>query len=177
MLLFVIIVLPITSAESTAIATHFLTLLLIACAASIAACGPTMPDCPYRTEQPPVASAGCALIEGGALLVVADFSNRISVPGGSGEADEAPRCTAHRETWEETGLNVDVGKVEMVFDTGFHLFRCRLASPKATINPPPRLEVRRAWFLPLAQFSKFEWRYPYQQALMADWVRKENREP
>jgi len=145
---------------------------MIACAAGIPARGPTMPACPYQAELPPVASAGCLLNKGSSLLVVQGLNNRISVPGGSGEEGEAPRCTAYRETWEETGLPVKVGKIEKVFDTGFHLYRCRLLSPEATIDPPPRLEIRRAWFLPLAQFSDFEWRYPYQQALMHNWIRE-----
>ncbi|MFT5578373.1 MAG: 8-oxo-dGTP diphosphatase [Paraglaciecola psychrophila] len=163
--------------ESAAIVTRHLAIAIIASVCGLQSCGPSMPECPYRAEQAAVASAGCLLNQGSSLLVVAGFNNRISVPGGGSAKGEAPRCTAHRETWEETGLEVTVGKLEQVFDTGFHLYRCQLATTEATIDPPMRLEVRRAWFLPLPQFSEFEWRYPYQQALMDEWMRKQNPEP
>lgn len=44
------------------------------------------------------------------VLIHEILTNRISLPGGTIIEGEQPRAAAQRETWEETGLVVTVGK-------------------------------------------------------------------
>ena len=137
---------------------------------SIVGCSQSPPPCPHDNSQTPATSAGCMLVTGERLLVVKDFQNRISVPGGSSERKESPRCTAHRETWEETGFDVLVGELVETFDTGFHLYQCSLPDPKSAIEPPPRLELKDVFWLSSKHFSDHSWRYPYQKNLFTRWM-------
>lgn len=137
---------------------------------SIVACSQSPPSCPHDNSHAPAASAGCMLITGGQLLVVKDFRNRISVPGGSSDQRESPKCTAHRETWEETGLDVSVGVLVDTFDTGFHLYECSLSDPSSIIDPPLRIELRDVFWLSRKNFSDHSWRYPYQENLFTRWM-------
>lgn len=61
------------------------------------------------TEQ--VKGALCVVRADDKLVLVHEIlTNRISLPGGTIVAGESPRAAAQRETWEETGLVVTVGK-------------------------------------------------------------------
>ncbi len=144
--------------------------LTLAVCLSAYGCGQTPPPCPHDNNQLPAASAGCMLVKNGRLLVVQDFKSYISVPGGSSDKKESPQCTAHRETWEETGLNVYVGELVDKFDTGFHLYKCSLSNPRGMIDPPPRLELQDVFWLAVDEFPNHTWRYPYQQRLFTQWM-------
>lgn len=120
------------------------------------------PECPYTQTQPAVASAGCLALTPKGLLVVETHKGGVSVPGGKSLPDEAPRCTAQRETWEETGLVLAVGELAAVFDTGFHLFHCQHTTDSGVINPPPRFEIKAAYYLPAAEFDTTQWRFADQ---------------
>ena len=58
------------------------------------------------------------------LVIRHEESGRLANPGGYGEPGETAQCTAHRETWEETGVAVRVGPLLTRFDNGFLLYGC-----------------------------------------------------
>ena len=81
-------------------------------------------------------SAGCLIVIDGALLVTrvaangGEGSGKVTPPGGSVDSDESARCSAVRQTFEETGLKVKAGKLFGVWRNNFHLFNCQLIDPK-----------------------------------------------
>jgi 8-oxo-dGTP diphosphatase len=146
-------------------------LLAIAVATgALTGCLRSAPPCPQADSGLPAADAGCFIVEGGRLLVVRDQTGKLSVPGGGKEAGESPQCTAHRETWEETGLDVTPVELRGVFDNGFHLFRCELHANSGAIDPPLRFEIDEAFWLAPADFDRHQWRYPEQARSMAQWI-------
>ena len=134
--------------------------------AALIACGAKPPLCPYVDTSEPVPSAGCFAATSEGLLLVQGINGQISVPGGSSFSAESPRCAAFRETWEETGLQLRPAELLAVFDTGFHLYRCEQHADSGSIDPPPRLEVRAAFYLPVERFEDYEWRFGYQRELL-----------
>lgn len=132
----------------------------------LAACAEGSPRCPYASSADSAPSAGCFSVSGNGLLLVQDLNGRLSPPGGSSEPGESAQCTAFRETWEETGLRLQPRELLRVFDTGFHLYRCERDAASGEIDPPPRFEVRGAFYLPAERFGRYEWRYPDQQILL-----------
>ena len=121
------------------------------------------PPCPVEDSSISAPSAGCLALRDDKLLVVADLRGTLSPPGGSAEPGESAQCTAFRETWEETGLQLAPTELLAVFDTGFHLYRCEHHENSGVIDPPPRLEVREAFYLAPADFARWEWRFPGQE--------------
>jgi 8-oxo-dGTP pyrophosphatase MutT (NUDIX family) len=144
----------------------FLSLLLAACAAE-------QPPCPVAGDAAVAVSAGCFAVAGGELLLVQGFNGKVSLPGGSSEPGESARCTAFRETWEETGLRLVPGKLLRVFDTGFHLYRCDAEPGSGDGAPPPRFEVRDVLRLGTGRFGDYEWRFPEQRDLLRDMLLEE----
>ncbi len=102
-------------------------------------------------------------MQNGHVLVVENLEGLVNLPGGSSKKSEPAQCTAHRETWEETGLNLEVGTLLMVMDTGFHLYQCTFTANSGEIDPPPRLEVRRAYLLAPSTFKDQDWRFPGEE--------------
>jgi 8-oxo-dGTP pyrophosphatase MutT (NUDIX family) len=131
------------------------------------------PPCPGFGSEQRASSAGCLAIKDGKLLVVQDFNGRISPPGGNARDGESAQCTAFRETWEETGLQLAPGRLLEVFDTGFHLYHCEHHPASGDIDPPPRLEVSDVFYLASTAFGDYEWRYPEQQAVMERLLQRE----
>ncbi|TQV85736.1 NUDIX hydrolase [Exilibacterium tricleocarpae] len=144
-------------------------LFLTGCAADFTCSTPANPL--------PGANAGCLVIHDKKLLVIQQRSGRWSLPGGSSGRGEAAQCTAQRETWEETGLAVEVGNLVRVFNNGFHLFRCSAAgphaTPHATPNPSDRGEVKAVRWLPADQFQQLSWRFPEQAAYLQQLLTQE----
>lgn len=119
------------------------------------------PPCPGNADGP-VGNAGCLAVSEGRLLVIEQSNGRWSIPGGTSKPGEAARCTAYRETLEETGIALRVGELLQVFANGFHVFQCE---PVAGATPQVRwsnLEVRRALWLPPDEIPINRWRYPGQ---------------
>jgi 8-oxo-dGTP diphosphatase len=142
--------------------TVFLVSLLSACGMQQA------PVCPYRGEPTFGPSAGCLHVVNGTVLVVENLRGVISPPGGSSDAGEPTQCTAFRETWEETGLRLQPREQLATFATGFHMYRCERDQDSGEIDPPPRLEIKQAFYLPLAEFDNWQWRFPGQGELVRD---------
>ena len=126
------------------------------------------PDCPLADASARAPSAGCMAVRDDRLLVVEDLQGRIGPPGGSSKEGESAQCTAHRETWEETGLDLQVGELVTVMQTGFYLYDCRFHLQSGDIDPPPRMEVRRAFMLHSDDFDQHQWRFPDQTAVLRE---------
>jgi 8-oxo-dGTP diphosphatase len=133
---------------------------------ALTACADRPPDCMFAGTPDSAPSAGCFAVSQDGLLVVQGMNGEVSLPGGSSLPGEAAQCTAFRETWEETGLRLQPRELMDVFDTGFHLYRCERDSGSGVIDPPPRLEVRTAFYLAADQFETYEWRFEEQRDLL-----------
>ena len=140
--------------------------MLVAGLFVLGACSGGSPSCPFTGKSDTAPSAGCFVTTGEGLLLVQDLNGKVSLPGGSREPGESAQCTAFRETWEETGLSVQPRELLRVFSTGFHLYRCERDASSGEINPPPRFEVRAAFFLPADRFNTYDWRFEDQRELL-----------
>jgi ADP-ribose pyrophosphatase YjhB (NUDIX family) len=130
---------------------------------TLAACSQQAPPCPFNGVADTAPSAGCFNTSRDGLLVVEGLRGQVSLPGGASQAGESARCTAFRETWEETGLRLQPRELLAVLETGFHLYRCDRTASSGQIDPPPRLEVRRAFYLHREEFDQHTWRYALQR--------------
>jgi len=144
--------------------TVFLASLLSACGVQQA------PPCPYRGEPTFGPSAGCLHVVNDSVLVVENLRGVISLPGGSSDMGEPTQCTAFRETWEETGLRLQPRKQLTTFATGFQVYRCERDADSGEIDPPLRLEIKQAFYLPLVEFDNWQWRFPGQEKLLHELI-------
>jgi 8-oxo-dGTP pyrophosphatase MutT (NUDIX family) len=136
------------------------TVLLAACVR------PAVPPCPYEGAPDFAPSAGCLAVVHGKILVVDSRKGGLTPPGGKALAGESAQCAAHRETFEETGLNLLPRQLVHVFDTGFHLYYCEIHAETGLIAPEA-MEVKRGFWLPVEDFDKVQWRYPGQGEALA----------
>ena len=132
----------------------------------LAACSDGAPDCVFAGKPDTAPSAGCFSVTEDGLLLVQGMNGEVSLPGGSSLPGESAQCTAFRETWEETGLRLRPQELLDVFDTGFHLYQCERDAQSGAIDPPPRLEVRAAFYLPADRFGAYDWRFEDQRDLL-----------
>lgn len=95
---------------------------------------PSTPFCRIKSNiQLPVsaqmpANAACVIRLGSKLLTVTHrLSGKYDLPGGTTDNVETPQCTAHRETWEETGFNVEVGEQLGINENGLQYYSCILS--------------------------------------------------
>ncbi|WP_439133348.1 NUDIX hydrolase [Pseudomaricurvus sp.] len=144
-------------------------LALTACTDISEPVAPACPANPTNLTNQPAKSAGCLSIDQGKLLVVQGLNGKVSIPGGSGNPQEPAHCTAHRETWEETGLSTNPTRLIRVFDNGFHLFECEADSHAPLPKPPFYLEIKQALWLRSDDFDQFQWRFPEQK----DWLKQQ----
>jgi 8-oxo-dGTP pyrophosphatase MutT (NUDIX family) len=92
------------------------------------------------------------------------LSGKLDLPGGRREGDETGQCTAHRELWEETGLDATVGRLLIERNSTF-VFDCRLppnVDPTSDIKVPPWAHIEVAdiqWIDPSGQ-EPTDWRFP-----------------
>ncbi len=137
------------------------------------ACGSTSPPpCPFKGEPDTAPSAGCLAIVHGRLLLVENRAGKVSPPGGKANASESAQCTAHRETWEETGLDLIPGALVATFDTGFNLYYCEIHAGSGQLEPPRPLEVKRAYWLPVQDVERVNWRFPGQGEILSGLLHK-----
>ena len=119
------------------------------------------PACPFQGEADFAVSAGCLTVVHGRMLVVDSRKGGLTPPGGKSRQGESAQCAAHRETLEETGLDLIPSRLVAVFDTGFHLYSCEIHAQSGPIDPAV-LEVKRAFWLDIARIDEVQWRYPGQ---------------
>ena len=141
---------------------------LVLCIASTACSGlrPRCEDSP--PENPPASSAACVVVADGRLLTIRHrFGGKLGLPGGTARAGEPARCTAQRETWEETGLTVSA-----VEEIGTHaprapIFRCELIPGQRVrdrTTPPLHAlpEVLGVYWIAPEELERASWRSPDQ---------------
>ena len=141
------------------VATVLLSFLLAACA------GKDVPPCPYTGTPDFAPSAGCLVVIHGKVLVVDSNMGGLTPPGGKVLSGESAQCAAHRETYEETGLDLTPGELLHVFDTGFHLYHCEIHRDSGLIDTDS-LEVRGWHWLSVQDFQSATWRYPGQGKIL-----------
>lgn len=121
-------------------------------------------------------NAGCLIqIDGKAITARHKPTGTWNLPGGTQEPGESAQCTAHRETWEETGLDVWVGELLRKFENGFYLFACEPKTPLPTqgIRLPEwsRTEVTEIKLLDPHTIKPEEYRFPDQLEIVRKLVR------
>lgn len=114
---------------------------------NVTGCTTEMPPAPYCRAQQQTANpfyetqsqnAGCLIrFEHQTLLITHRLSQRLDIPGGGAQTNESLACAAHRETFEETGLNVEVLFPVAHTKHGMIIFAC-LADDMIDINHFPR---------------------------------------
>jgi 8-oxo-dGTP pyrophosphatase MutT (NUDIX family) len=127
-------------------------------------CSLLRPDCDAQSQLETVAASGaaCVVIVEERLLVIRHRpSGRLDLPGGRSKSGESARCTAQRETWEETGLEVRVGEA---LGGRANLFRCTpLQAVSPASDPPLRwwsaVEASAVLWVDPRTVQDAEWRY------------------
>lgn len=72
-----------------------------------------------------IGNAGCFIRINNKLLTTGNRkTGKLDTPGGTANEGEIAQCTAHRETFEETGFNVEVGQLLGVADNGYRIYQC-----------------------------------------------------
>lgn len=137
-------------------------LVLMVLLAVVTGCAAPAPVCPYTGLADYAPSAGCLALVHGRALVVQSRLGGIGPPGGSAREGESAQCTAHRETLEETGLNLMPERLLHTFDTGFNLYLCDIHAGSGTIDPVHIDEVKQAFWLPVDEFDQHTWRFSGQ---------------
>lgn len=137
-------------------------LCLIVLLAAVTGCTQSEPVCPYVGPPDYAPSAGCLALVHGRALVVQGRLGGIGPPGGSARAGESAQCAAHRETLEETGLDLMPGRLLHTFDTGFNLYLCAIHAESGMIDPVHIGEVKQAFWLPVDEFDQHTWRFAGQ---------------
>ena len=100
--------------------------------------------------------AACAIFDGdGRVLLVHHTYGRLNweLPGGLGEAGEAPNETASRELLEETGLTAELDRLSGVYFEPGHdfgpmlhfVFRCRWNDRLLPVVSSPEISEVRYW--------------------------------
>lgn len=137
---------------------------------------PALAACPYDTDGGGTVrtafAAGCMIrIGDGLLLVRHRFTGKLGVPAGYSSGQEPPRCTAYRETIEETGIEVTVHELLREFGSGFHLYHCRPAgeigrSDDIDVPASGVYEISTVILIDPATVPQNEWRFPEQHSEM-----------
>lgn len=102
-----------------------------------------------NAQASPVGAACLIKTEGKVLLVEHRLSGKLDFPGGGLVESESLACTAHRETWEETGFNVEVKEYLSTTANGLVIFGCHVDAGieklPNTFDAPPwaKIEVIR----------------------------------
>jgi len=132
------------------------------------------PECKFKGEYESEANAGCFVVRGNKALFVEGKNGKLSLPGGTKKSGEAPQCTAERETWEETGMQVISQTKVHSFENGFQLFDCNLLDSQRMdgSNRPLGLEIDAIHWLEADDFEGRAWRFPEQVERYKKQLRK-----
>jgi ADP-ribose pyrophosphatase YjhB (NUDIX family) len=159
-------------------------------AVSVPASGPsTAPANPRRGRQPalkrapkkppaePRIGVGCIVLRGEEILMVRE-KGRWSLPKGGLDAGELVQQGAIRETYEETGLHVEVRELAFVVEFqaktwGHHIQFFYLGRETGGVIGPrdPDREVQEAKFIPLRQLREFL-RFRPRLVALETWLRE-----
>ncbi|GMQ46630.1 bifunctional NUDIX hydrolase/phosphatase PAP2 family protein [Vibrio sp. 10N] len=136
---------------------------------------------PLAPLAPSIRGSLCIVRSKDRLLLVDEIiTGKLSLPGGTIENNEDPRLTAQRETWEEAGLVVDVGR-ELGRTRQAIFFECHVESEiiayEATklskgielpiyFAPHFGVEVRSATLIQPKSVAPKDYRYPKQWPLV-----------
>ncbi len=128
-------------------------------------------------------AAGCYLpLADGIVVGVNRINKKVQLPLGRRKNNETARETAARETQEETGIAVDVGKKLLsVSEASVHIFLCRPQRPVrdyAALQAKDRREVKEVLVLDPGSWTNhdgrkinLDWRYD-ETKLMIKWLDK-----
>ena len=101
--------------------------IVLMISALVGECVSAAPPCTRASEQFDkrfAAAAGCFIKQADRLLLVRNrFNGKLGFPAGFSNFGEDAQCTAHRETWEETGLRVEVGELVEQFGQAGRLWQ------------------------------------------------------
>ncbi len=117
-------------------------------------CSPSIPSTPYcrvsdvlqgelsnsnNSQFNDFFAAACLIkTQNDVLLIRHRLSGKLDFPGGGRKDNESAACTAHRETWEEIGLNVEIQQFLGTTSNGLLLFGCHTQAGVASL--PNRFE-------------------------------------
>lgn len=112
------------------------------------------------------ANAGCIIRVGNKMITVQHkLSGKLDVPGGTSMKNESAACTAHRETWEETGFNVKVIKWLGSNKKGFHYYACELSGNfngdiiEFPVPDSAEDEINNIQLLDPFEITELQWRF------------------
>lgn len=107
--------------------------------------------------------------QGHRLLVIRRPEGDLGFPAGTTRSAETAQCTAHRETWEETGENVLVGSLLHIFNdfpATFYLYRCYVEAGTGDSDeafvPCDQQEVEEVLWIEPERVDPHSWRFPTQ---------------
>lgn len=133
-------------------------------------CEEQAPACHYAGEPDEAPSAGCLVVYHGKVLLVETRTGGFTPPGGTVGLGDVPQCTAERETWEESGVEVEVTELFHRFRNGFRLYWCEPVGEPSPRVDPFQLEVLEAGFYETSAFETLQWRFPEQAEMLRDAV-------
>lgn len=137
----------------TAIIRQFMWLFLFSLYSQSAICldGNTLNTAyPMSDKLPaPIYAADCLIVNNKKqlLMITEMLSGKFSIPGGSIIGNESPQQAAKRETFEETGLSVTVGK-QLAQTYNSAIFGCTLNQPAPFFNSISGQSLVKGWSAP-----------------------------
>jgi membrane-associated phospholipid phosphatase/8-oxo-dGTP pyrophosphatase MutT (NUDIX family) len=130
--------------------------------------------------------AACVIFVNDNAVFVRDFlSNRMSFPGGYVNRGESPEQTAKRETYEETGLNVNIGPQISAANRSAQ-YLCKSKTPVPILSrqgfehmpivysltaPHFSIEIRQVYLIDAQSIEASELRFPSQIKSLPDFKR------
>ena len=139
---------------------------------------PQPPHCRVQVDDsiPTNQPGACIITAANQLLVIGHrLSGRLDVPGGSAVAEESAACTAHRETFEETGLNTKVTNLLAITESGLYLFACQQSGgltpdkyPQLPVPDWSNTEVTKIEWVDPYTLTHDDWRFPDQLVEIKD---------
>ncbi|MFQ5994833.1 MAG: NUDIX hydrolase [Acidiferrobacterales bacterium] len=130
-------------------------------------------------------AAGCFIpTPDGVVLGINRLLDAVQIPIGSRKANETPQQTAARETQEEIGLDVDVGRLVRTFEDGMvYLFLCHPKEPikdYTQLRPQDTLEVSEVLVLDPVTMVNYDgrkitnaWRFPDNRPVLIELLKKD----
>lgn len=120
-------------------------------------------------------NAGCIILQDDKILLVKlAYNDKITIPGGTSERGEMAPCTAHRETFEETGVDVTVVRNLFVANNGFHFFLCEAKTP-IDLSYSKKFEIDHLLLIKPMNIDSNEYNYPKQLSILITLVEELRR--